>query len=282
MIRYPQTGAQPIDPPFSARTQTDQPDWARALSPMSAFSKADGVAAPFWRTVPSSTDLPVDNAQLRGQGRGGLSDFFGQTQNWITQLIAVLQSMLAHMTSGTATNPTSPEQQFQSVTLGSTGDPHLALDGSVAGQNGSSTTTSHHFDSMTSHADLMHSNDFTGGYQVGTRVGAANANGVTTNDSAQISLNNGNDTIGMAKDGSIQISSDGQAYTLANGQSMQLDGGETVTRNQDGSLIVSEQSASGGSLATTLKSWNGGVDVTASGQNVAIGGDIVNGIANPT
>jgi len=279
MIRYPQTGAQTIDPPFSTRPQTGRPDWARALSPMSAFSNADGVATPFWRTEQSNTDLPASNAQMQGQG--GFSGLIGQVQNWISQLLASLKSLMAQ-TNATATNPTSPEQQFQNVTLGSTGDPHLALDGSVASQNGSSTTTSHHFDSMTSHVDLMHSNDFTGGYQVSTTVGTANANGVTTNDSARVALNNGNDTIGMAKDGSIQISSDGQAYTLANGQSMQLDGGETVTRNQDGSLTVSEQSASGGSLATTLKSWNGGVDVTASGQNVAIGGDIVNGIANPT
>jgi len=280
MIRYPQTGAQTIDPPFSARTQTDRPDWTRGIAPMSVVSNADGLAAPFWRTPQSNTDLPVSNAQLQGQG--GLLALIGQMQNWISQLLASLRSMTTQNTCGTPTNPTSPEQQFQHVTLGSTGDPHLALDGSVAGQNGSSTTTSHHFDSMISHTDLMHSNDFTGGYQVSTTVGDANPNGVTTNDSARISLNNGNDTIGMAKDGSIQISSDGQAYTLANGQSMQLDGGETVTRNQDGSLTVSEQSASGGSFATTLKSWNGGVDVTASGQNVAIGGDIVNGIANPT
>ncbi len=267
MIRYPQTNAPTVSPSFAPESQ---PDWARGIfTPPRAT--ADGIAAPFWRRP--HTDLPSPGTQVDTPfSTQGVWGIFAQLQSLVAQLLAAFQSTLAQP-SAPSGQPSSPEQQFQNVTLGSTGDPHLAVDG-VSGDG--KTDVSNHFDSMTSHSDLLHSNDFAGGYAVSTTVSAPDSRGVTTNDSASIALNNGNDTVSMSKDGSFTISSDGQAYTLASGQSMQLDGGETVTRNTDGSLTVHDQSSSGGSLSTTLKSWGGGVDVNAQGQNVDIGGDIVN------
>jgi hypothetical protein len=268
MIRYPQTNPPTVNPPFAPQPQSD---WTRGIF-TPAKTTADGIAAPFWQRP--QTDLPPPQVNVPFD-EGGIWGMIGQLQSLVSRMFAAFQSAFAQPTTPSPAQPNSPEQQFQNVTLGSTGDPHLAIDGLAGGPSGA-TKVSNHYDSMTSHSDLLHSNDFVGGYTVSTTVGTPDARGVTTNDSASIALNNDNDSISMAKDGSFSISSDGQAYTLANGQSMQLDGGETVTRNTDGSLSVSEQTASGGSLSTTLKSWGGGVDVNAIGRNVDLGGDIVN------
>ena len=269
MIRYPQTNAPTVNPSFAPQPQ---PDWTRGIF-TPARTTADGIAAPFWQRPHTDLPPPQTNVPFGGQ-QGDISGMIGQLQLLVSRMLAAFQSAFALSSTASPTQPNSPEQRFKNVTLGSTGDPHLAIDGSVGGSSGT-TNISNHFDSMTSHADLLHSNDFAGGYMVSTTVGTPDARGITTNASASIALNNGNDSISMAKDGSFSISSDGQAYTLASGQSMQLDGGETVTRNADGSLSVSEQTTSGGSLSTTLKSWGGGVDVNANGQNVDLGGDIV-------
>lgn len=269
MIRYPQTNAPTVNPSFAPQPQ---PDWTRGIF-TPARTTADGIAAPFWQRPHTDLPPPQTNVPFGGQ-QGDISGMIGQLQLLVSRMLAAFQSAFALSSKASPPQPNSPEQRFKNVTLGSTGDPHLAIDGSVGGSSGT-TNISNHFDSMTSHADLLHSNDFAGGYTVSTTVGTPDARGITTNASASIALNNGNDSISMAKDGSFSISSDGQAYTLASGQSMQLDGGETVTRNADGSLSVSEQTTSGGSLSTTLKSWGGGVDVNANGQNVDLGGDIV-------
>lgn len=267
MIRYPHDTPTRLSETFQSQARNA---WNAATLPAAAFgADVDGIAPPFWRAGRQATSVAPPPV-------GGLGGFIAQLQSWIAGMVESLQQTFARFAQAT---PDSPEQRFKSVTLGSTGDPHLAIDGTVAGADGLTTTT-HHFDSMTSHVDLMHSNDFAGGYTVSTTVGTPDAKGVTTNDSARITLNGGNDTIAMAKDGSFQITAGGQAYTLTPGQSMQLDGGETVTRSQDGSLTVTDRTATGGSLATTLRAWNGGVDVTATGTDVDLGGDIVNGVAN--
>ncbi len=80
----------------------------------------------------------------------------------------------------------------------------------------------------------------------------------------------------MNRDGSFAITDDGEPVQLAAGSSRQLSGGETVTRNQDGSLSVSAANANGGTIATTLRATGGGVDVSTHAQNLAVGGDVVN------
>ena len=267
MIRYPHDTPARFGETFQSQARNT---WIATALPASALdANVDGIEPPFWRVGRQATSAPPP-------AMGDLGGFIAQLQSWIAGMVESLQQTFARFTRST---PDSPEQRFKNATLGSTGDPHLAIDGTVAGADGTSTTTTHHFDSMTAHTDLIHSNDFAGGYEVSTTVGTPDANGVTTNDSARITLNGGNDTVAMAKDGSFHITAGGQAYTLTPGQTMQLDGGETVTRNQDGSLTVADRTATGGSLATTLRAWNGGIDVAATGTDVDLGGDIVNGVA---
>ena len=54
-----------------------------------------------------------------------------------------------------------------------------------------------------------------------------------------------------------------------------LSGGETVSENQDGSLVVSARSATGGTIATTLRATGAGVDVTTHAHAIAVGGDAI-------
>jgi len=169
-----------------------------------------------------------------------------------------------------------PSQYAQNVTLSSTGDPHLAETGTVTG-GGTSSNVNAHFDSMTSHADLISTGDVRGGYQVSTTVTAPNASGVTYNQSATVTTANGNDAVTMTNDGSVSITQFGQTTTLANGQSMQLTNGAMVARGNDGSVTISETNRNGGSISTTLRQNGQGVDVTTSAQGLRIGGDIVNG-----
>jgi len=173
-----------------------------------------------------------------------------------------------------------PTQYAQNATLSSTGDPHLAETGTIAG-DGTSSTVNTHFDSMTSHSDLVSTSDVRGGYTVSTSVTAPNANGVTYNQSATVTTANGNDAITMTNGGNVSITQFGQTTTLAAGQSMQLTNGATVSRAADGSLTISESNANGGSISTTMRQNGPGVDVTTNAQGVRIGGDIVNGSTNP-
>jgi hypothetical protein len=62
---------------------------------------------------------------------------------------------------------------------------------------------------------------------------------------------------------------------LGKGESALLSGGETVSENQDGSLIVSARSATGGTIATTLRANGAGVDVTTHAHEIAVGGDAI-------
>ena len=64
--------------------------------------------------------------------------------------------------------------------------------------------------------------------------------------------------------------------SLANGQSYDLGNGETVTRNANGSLAVTDNNGMGGTITTTLSENGQGVDVTAQANNVDLGGDLLN------
>jgi hypothetical protein len=79
----------------------------------------------------------------------------------------------------------------------------------------------------------------------------------------------------MNRDGSFSIDSDGQAVSLAKGQSTTLSGGATVNANQDGSLTISATNANGGSIATTLRCSGQGVDVDSHAHEIALGGDAI-------
>jgi hypothetical protein len=164
-------------------------------------------------------------------------------------------------------------QMFANATLSSTGDPHLSETGTLAGPGGPQSVNQH-FDSMTSHQDLIDA-AVPGGYRVSTTATGPDANGVTYNQSATIHANGGYDAITMNRDGSYSIVSNGQNISLSSGQALTLGGGETVTANADGSLVVADSNRSGGSITTTLRANGNGVDVTANAQHIRLGGDIV-------
>jgi hypothetical protein len=170
--------------------------------------------------------------------------------------------------------PNGPQQQFQNVDVSSTGDPHIAETGTQEGPGGQNAVDVR-WDSMTSHGDLVHSNQIDGGYRVSTAVTQPDANGVTSNQSATVHTNFDQDSVTMNRDGSFSIFDNGQPVQLGKGESADLSGGETVTANQDGSLNVSASNGNGGAIATTLRSTGAGVDVTTHAHEIALGGDAI-------
>jgi len=162
---------------------------------------------------------------------------------------------------------------FTQASGSSTGDPHLGFDG----KTGSGQSDSSKYDSMTGHDDLVDANhSFYGGYQVATTVTQANDKGITTNDSATVTTGFGHDSVTFNRDGSVKVSDNGTALSIAKGQSLELSSGATVSEGSDGKVTVAEDNGQGGKMSTTLSSWGGGVDVNFNGTNVALGGDLPN------
>lgn len=128
---------------------------------------------------------------------------------------------------------------------------------------------------MTSHDDLVEANGVAGGYRVSTAVTQPDANGVTYNRAATVHAGGGFDCVTMQRDGSIAIVSGGEPIGIDKGASVTLAGGETVSENQDGSLVVSAADGSGGTISTTLRANGAGVDVTTHAHQLGIGGDVV-------
>ena len=196
----------------------------------------------------------------------------------IQQLLSIISQLLQTlgMGGGLFGQPGQPgftgDQYFQNATASSTGDPHLAFNGTtMSGQN-----DQQHFDSMIGHNDLLDSDSFNGEYQVSTTVTQPAANGVTYNQSATITTNYGGTQVCLDNAGNASIVQNGRTMTLANGQTVDLGNGETVTRNADGSVAVSDCNGQGGLITTTIKPNGQGVDVSAQAQNVDLGGDLVN------
>ena len=196
----------------------------------------------------------------------------------IQQLLSIISQLLQALGMGGAffgqpgqTGPTG-DRYFQNATASSTGDPHLAFNGTTAsGQDDQAR-----FDSMTGHSDLLDSDSYDGGYQVSTTVTQPAANGVTYNQSAMITTNYGGTQVCLDNAGNASIVQNGQTMSLANGQTVDLGNGETVTRNTDGSVVVSDYNGQGGLITTTLKQNGQGVDVNSQAQNVDLGGDLLN------
>ncbi|HKU66748.1 MAG TPA: hypothetical protein VJP85_03135 [Candidatus Baltobacteraceae bacterium] len=216
----------------------------------------------YWRP---SVDLPP--ADGFGGGFSGMNGIISQLLGIVQQLLSMLG--MGGMFGGFSG---SAEQYFQSANGSSAGDPHLAFSGTAAGGSNQQT----HFESMTSHGDLLDSDSFGGGYQVSTSVTAPGVNGVTFNERATVSTNFGDTQVSLDRSGAATISQNGQTISLANGQSLSLGNGETVTRGSDGSLVIRSDNGMGGSITTTLRDNGQGVDVAAQAQNVDLGGDLLN------
>ncbi len=169
----------------------------------------------------------------------------------------------------------SPQQHVGDMNISSTGDPHIAESGTLVGPNGTTTQVSQKYDSMKSQGDLVDSPWIAGGYKVSTRVTQPNANGVTYNQSATVSANGGLDTVTMHRDGSYSITDAGNPVQLAKGKSITLSGGETVSANADGSLLVSATNGQGGSITTQLIGNGTEVNVATHAHDIALGGEVM-------
>lgn len=184
----------------------------------------------------------------------------------LSQIMALLQQLLAAIGGQGST----AQPLFNSAQGSSTGDPHLAFDGTTAGG-----TQQSRFDSMDDHPDLLDSGSFRGGFQVGTSVTPPGANGVTWNRQAAVTTNFGGTKVSLDNQGQALVTRDGKSVSIAAGQSMQLGRGESVTRNTDGSLVISDDNGVGGYITTTLRDNGPGVDVSIDAHAVALGGDLL-------
>jgi hypothetical protein len=251
--------------------------------PMTASTDASTIGAPATRFAGNGVALPFAGgsadavrpnwwnalgapATSSGAGNGGL---IGMLQNIITAFGNALQSGAQAALGGGSAVPANT--LFSSATLGSVGDPHLSLTGTTSA---SATPVDAHFDSMTSHADLFSTPSF-GGFSVATTASTPNANGITTNASATAVLDHGADAITMNADGSLAVTSGGQAIDVADGTSATLAGGATISRADNGAVTIADANPWGRSLSTTFTANGSGVDVTAQAQNLALGGDLV-------
>lgn len=194
----------------------------------------------------------------------------------LQQIVSLLQQLLSSVGfggfGGLGGMPAG-EQYFNGATASSTGDPHLAFNG-----NGAFGTQNAKYNSMISHADLLDSDSFSGGYQIGTQVTQPNAKGATWNREASVSTNFGQTSVSLDKDGDATISQFGQTTALQKGQSVDLGNGETVTRNADGSVTIADSNGQGGSITTTLSDGQHGVNVNVQAADVDLGGDLLSGI----
>jgi len=245
----------------------------------------DGVARPWWASgaTPGNAHGPNALSGLFGAPNAPSGSIAGM----ITGLLSLLQQLVgSFLNQRQPQTPAPPQfrpqnescapgaagQRFEDVDVSSTGDPHLAAVGTREDGGGAIDA---HWDSMASQNDLVHTSQIDGGYRVSTAVTQADANGVTSNQSATVHANFDQDAVTMSRDGSFSIYDNGAEVRLGKGESAVLSGGETVSENQDGSLVVGARSATGGTIATTLRATGAGVDVTTHAHDIAVGGDAI-------
>ena len=202
---------------------------------------------------------------------GGMSSQGGPWGGIMTQLMNIL-SEISSMIGGAFGfgSPPGGQQFYSNANASSTGDPHLAFTG-----NGAGGTSTSHFDSMSGHENLLDSDSFNGGYRVSTQVTAPAANGVTWNQSAIVTTEGGATQVALDKNGNATVTQFGSQSTIADGQTIDLGNGESVSRAQDGSLTIVDTNGQGGQITTTLRDNGSGVDVNAQAQNVDLGGYLV-------
>ena len=238
---------------------------------------SDGVSSSWWRStgVPAGGTGGADPSATMWTLLQSIVGLLGQLVGAFTNgLGSASGTTLPGTPPGTQPGIGGPQQRFADVDISSTGDPHLAETGTRQTAGGAQAVDEH-FDSMTSHDDLVSSRAIAGGYQVSTAVTQAGANGVTWNESATVRTNFDQDSVTMRRDGSFSIIDGDQFVDLNKGESATLSGGETVTENADGSLVVAAAGQHGGTMTTTLRATGNGVDVTTHAHELAVGGDVV-------
>jgi hypothetical protein len=248
--------------PLIAQTFNPAPDWGSSAAGLLPMRRpADGIL--FSPVAPQNQiGGQITNALLSNMPQ------MGPLGPLLQQLYAMVQQLLGALGAGA----NQSENAYADATASSTGDPHLAFNGTQA----TGQTQSARFDSMVGHSDLLDSDSFAGGYQVSTQVTAPNANGVTTNQCATISTDCGGTRVCLDRTGAASITENGQAVAIASGQTLDLGNGETVTKNTDGSLSVINVNGQGATINTTLRATGSGVNVSTTAHDADLGGDIVN------
>ncbi|MDQ2679454.1 MAG: hypothetical protein M3Y21_00300 [Candidatus Eremiobacteraeota bacterium] len=229
------------------------------------------------RLAPPSMGILSGNNQSTAGGFNPLGFMgMGAIQSAIQSIMGMLQQLMQLLGGSTGAAPgpiqNGGEQYYQNATGSSTGDPHLAFNGTTS----SGQTDNGRFDNMNGQNDLLDSDSFDGGFQISTQTTAPNANGVTNNSSATVSTQNGAFAVSLDRDGDASILENGTSMSLQNGQTVDFGNGETVSRGQDGSLTVTDNNSNGGQITTTLQSNGTGVNVNATALNVDLGGDLYN------
>jgi len=196
------------------------------------------------------------------------SGSFSQSGGFLAQIMQLLQSMMGMMMQQFA--GVGSQTMFGNATISSTGDPHLAINGTL----GDGSNVSLKYDNMQSDPDLVRSDSFYGGYKVSTQTTTPDPNGVTYNQSATVTTGFGQNQVTFDQNGNATILQNGNASAMSAGQTIDLGNGETVTDNGN-SLVVSDTNGYGGNITTTMTQNGGGIDVSVSAQNVDLGGDVV-------
>jgi len=198
-----------------------------------------------------------------GSGTAGWG-LLGAIGGLLGQLGTLLQQLIGTNGAGGTPGYGGNETFFSSANGASLGDPHLSFNGTT-------------WNSMTDHPDLLHSDSFAGGFDISTSVTQPNTAGITYNRQATITTDFGNTQVSLNNAGQATIVQNGQTQAIAPGNSFNLGDGDTVTRNQDGSLVFTAYSGNGGTITTTLQQNGSGVDVNVAASNVDLGGDLVQG-----
>lgn len=246
--------------------------------PLESFALGGLIADPqapaggLTRFVPFRASAPAHDAISPFGPPAGPPPNEGFWSGMLQKIFALLSEILAALSGAGGNSQTGSGQTlFSSANGSSTGDPHLAFSGTDA----TGHTAASHFDSMTGHDDLLDSDSFAGGYRLSTDVTQPNQNGVTYNDSAAITTQDGQTSVRLDRSGRASYSVAGKSYDIANGQSVDLGAGETLARGTDGALTITDDNGQGGRITTTLRDAGAGVDVSATAQNVDLGGDLV-------
>ena len=272
--------------PFSTGLPTAAPgfDFDRQGSSLSA------ALTPAYRERSDAIGFQQNGAALRspfiaddssGYASSGASGGQSQFMGIIAQLFGSISSLFSQLGSmigiGGRVSPepvpwgVGGEQRYGHASASSVGDPHESFSGASSGGK----SIDGHWDSMTSHDNLLGSNSFDGGYRIANTVTQPGSNGVTTNDRVTVSTSGGNTNVAMNKDGSYDVSAFGQHIDLEVGKGTHINDGEIVTKNVDGSLTIDDTNGRGGKIETTLRSTGGGVDVNSTADNVNLGGYLV-------
>ena len=267
---------QPLDGSLNPNSLASPPANAGAEGTLFGGIGAPAAGDNISRFMPPWANEGAANGYAGGSLNGGsLQSVFGSLMGLLQQLMQTLQSLMGYGCNGNGNGSCEPyggngcrpygqERFFENASGSSEGDPHLSFNGAK-------------WNNMASQPDLLNSNSFAGGYRISTQATSPNEKGVTWNQSATVTMNNGATTVSLRDNGEASVTMDGRSVPIERGQTLQLGDGESVTYGKNGALHVAAQNGFGGRIETTLTPDGKGVNVDVSAHAVDLGGALVNG-----